>query len=323
MDRKALLIGMFIGMGCGLRLEEKGERSADASDSTSHVLDAASEDPSGDDDSEPDADGPDPDKLPDDEPDPDTDRPPAASDTGIEPGPRADCTLIEATNPAWEVCAASETECAGVFADGAGCTAYCAAASLVCTGRYGGEPGCMIELDYPMDCDASNGHASDWCICGIPEDTIPPNDDCTSDPADPPVPLELGYADATYDQRRNWVLDCRDYAYTALSDEHEECDRRYRPDGSRQGTATFVFEDVPRGMYEATMGGRHTENRNPDGALFLVDGIGVLIHQRDESGYVWDLHGRYCLEGNVQVVLDSTVNGGSDSVMGVRLTPVH
>ena len=34
-------------------------------------------------------------------------------------------------------------------------------------------------------------------------------------------PREQGYRDARYEQRNNWVLDCRDYAYSARGDEHE------------------------------------------------------------------------------------------------------
>ena len=64
------------------------------------------------------------------------------------------------------------------------------------------------------------------------------------------------------------------------------------------------------------------ENRNPAGALFLVNGEPRLIDQRVQAPErVWELHGTYCLSGEVEVTLDSTVNGGSDSVLGVRLEP--
>jgi hypothetical protein len=165
-------------------------------------------------------------------------------------------------------------------------------------------------------------------VCGTPDEdsteTAPDDEECVSDAADPPVIMEMDYREATYDSRHNWVLDCYSYAYTAASDEHSVCDETYEPDGSRTGTATFVFSDVPRGMYVAYMGGRHTENRNSAGALFVVDGTSVVIDQRSDSGdYLWDYHGQYCLEGTVVVVLDSSVNSGSDSVMGVRLEPVE
>ena len=242
-------------------------------------------------------------------------------DDGEQP---VDCSQISQANPAWEVCDTTDDTCAGVFTDGAGCAAYCAAAGLVCTARYGGEPGCQPEYDNPLSCNDNNGHQSDWCVCGRPDD--PGDDDdtdgCHSDPYDPPTTEEQGHYDAVYGQRHNWVLDCYPYAYTASSAEHQECDPQFQPDGSRTGTATFTFYGVPRGMYDTYMGGRHTENRNASGALFIVDGHAQIIDQQDDSGdYLWDYHGQYCLEGDVDVVLDSTVNGGSDSVMGVRLVP--
>ena len=176
-----------------------------------------------------------------------------------------------------------------------------------------------------IDCAASNGHRSDWCICGVGEieggDPSVGSTDCESDPAHPPVTAEIAYTEAIYTERHNWVLACRDYAYSAHGAEHRECDSSFDPDGARTGTATFVFEDVPRGLYDAYMGGRHTENRNPAGALFIVDGHSAIIDQRTGSAHIWDLHGRYCLGGRVEVVLDSTVNSGSDSVFGVRLQP--
>ncbi len=77
-----------------------------------------------------------------------------------------DCALIAAANPAWEVCEVGPTTCAGVFTDGAGCDAFCAPAGLVCTARFGGEPGCVKEADTPIPCQEDNGHQSDWCECG-------------------------------------------------------------------------------------------------------------------------------------------------------------
>ncbi len=233
-----------------------------------------------------------------------------------------DCSLISA-NPAWEVCETGHDYCNGVFTDGAGCTAYCAAAGLVCTARYGGEPGCQKEPHNPLTCGESNGHDSDWCDCNRPGGGDDDDDTgCETDPYNPPYYMEQDYTQAVYTERHNWVLDCYPYAYTASGAEHQECDNQFNPDGSRTGTATFTFSNVPRGWYEAYMGGRHTANRNPAGALFYVDGVGVIIDQVDETGpYVWDYHGRYCLEGTVEVVLDSTVNSGSDSVSGVRLDP--
>jgi hypothetical protein len=234
-----------------------------------------------------------------------------------------DCAQISAANAAWEVCETGPDFCNGVFTDGAGCTAYCAAAGLVCTARYGGEPGCQKEPHNVLICNESNGHDSDWCECGLPEGGDD-DDSCPGDPYDPPYEIEQDYTHAAYTERHNWVLDCYPYAYTASGDEHEACDNQYDPDGSRTGTATFSIGGVPQGMYDAYMGGRHTANRNPAGALFIVDGVSVVIDQVDPSGdYAWDHHGQYCLQGTVEVVLDSTVNSGSDSVSGVRLVPAN
>ena len=146
--------------------------------------------------------------------------------------------------------------------------------------------------------------------------------ECDTDASDPPYGMEQGYTSASYTERNNWVLDCYPYAYTAASSEHQACDSTYNPDGSRTGKATFTFNNVPPGRYEAFVQGRHTENRNSSGALFIVDGRSAVIDQQDESGdYVWSLHGSYCLEGSVEVTLDSSVNGGSDSVSAVKLVP--
>jgi len=236
------------------------------------------------------------------------------------------CDSIWQANAAWEVCSTGPETCAGVFTDGAGCQAYCAAAGLVCTARYGGEPGCQLEPSNVHDCNANNGHQSDWCECGpgTGSSSPPPagGSDCESDPANPPQLLEQSFSVATFSPRSNWVLGCYPYAYTAAGTEHEACDPGYIAGGSRQGTATFTFHNVPRGRYDAYMGGRHTLNRNAAGALFIVDGHPVTIDQRVHAPDMrWDFHGNWCLEGSVTVVLDSTVNSGSDSVSGVRLEP--
>lgn len=69
------------------------------------------------------------------------------------------------SNPAWEVCEETATRCAGVFTDGAGCVAYCGAAAMTCTARFGGEKGCQKEPANVLGCGDNNGHASDWCEC--------------------------------------------------------------------------------------------------------------------------------------------------------------
>lgn len=77
------------------------------------------------------------------------------------------CDGIRA-NAAWEVCEETATTCKGVFTDGAGCGAYCAAAGMICVARFGGEPGCQKESQNVLTCAEDNGHASDWCECEGP-----------------------------------------------------------------------------------------------------------------------------------------------------------
>jgi len=151
--------------------------------------------------------------------------------------------------------------------------------------------------------------------------------ECT--PAPPPpdpraVEREIAYRDAIYTNRSTWVIRCADYAFTAAGDEHLEtdCDGGYRPGGSRRGTATFRFAGVARAEYEVWIRSRHTENRNPAGALFIVDGVGRRISQRSDRNHTNDLWGTAVLEGDVDVVLDSSQESQSDSVISVRLVPI-
>jgi hypothetical protein len=206
-----------------------------------------------------------------------------------------------------------------VYTNGAGCIAYCAAAGLVCVARFGGEPNCQKEATV-IPCNENNTHMSDWCECGRGDI----NPDCEVDPGNPPAQAEQSYTSGAYNPRSSWVLQCRDYAYTAQFAEHEACDSEY-VSGSGRGTATFNF-NVNRGTYDVYIEGRHTTNRNPAGALVIVTSRGqsysVYINQRDDGGLVMDLHGRYCLEGLVEVVMDSSVSSQSDSVRRVRLVPV-
>ena len=240
-----------------------------------------------------------------------------------------DCSHI-AANPSWELCESTSRTCAGVFTDGAGCSAFCAASGLVCVNRFGGEPGCNQEVDQSIPCDAENGHLSDWCECGIGpngllpiEETLSPEIECETMPNQIPYFMEQNDRQAAFTQPHNWVLNCYPNAYTAGGSEHQECDENYMPDGSRTGLATYTFESVPSGLYEVYVGGRHTANRNGAGTLFIVDGHSKRISQRNEGGeYVWDYHGTYCLTGTMTVILDSTVNSGSDSTFGARLVPV-
>lgn len=154
-------------------------------------------------------------------------------------------------------------------------------------------------------------------------------DRCEPAPEPPPPraePRQVGYRDASYTMRHNWVHRCDGfgYAFTAYGDEHigTDCDDLYAPDGSRRGTATFSFPDLVPATYEVQIHSRHTENRNPMGALFVVDGEGIRIDQRDDADFTTDIWGTRPLGGNVDVVLDSSQESESDSVIWVRLQPV-
>ncbi|MBI5529729.1 MAG: cellulase family glycosylhydrolase [Deltaproteobacteria bacterium] len=78
----------------------------------------------------------------------------------------------------WEVCEATATTCEGLYTDGAGCTAFCAAAGMVCTGAFAGDPGC-VRLPDPLPCDS--GHTSDWCVCSKDAVDGGPGDDGRED----------------------------------------------------------------------------------------------------------------------------------------------
>lgn len=148
-------------------------------------------------------------------------------------------------------------------------------------------------------------------------------------PEPPPPPAEarqLGYEDAVYTERHNWVLRCdflEGYAFTAKGDQALlDCGGLYDPDGTTHGTATFLFEDVAPGDYVITIRARHSTNRNPAGALFVVNGEGRRVPQRDDKDFWTDTWGTKTLAGDVTVVLDSTKEVASDSVTWVRLEPI-
>lgn len=161
--------------------------------------------------------------------------------------------------------------------------------------------------------------------------------ECTEGPTPPPptaVTRSMQFTEASYSNRRTWVIPCapgtprhnplRNYAFTASGDEHDEtdCDGDYMPGGNRRGTATFRFNDVVPARYRITIRSRHTENRNPMRALFIVDGVERRIDQTTSSDYENDVWGERRLGGNVDVVLDSTREGESDCVTSVTLEPI-
>ncbi|MBI5526197.1 MAG: hypothetical protein HY897_07665 [Deltaproteobacteria bacterium] len=78
----------------------------------------------------------------------------------------ADCSGIQ-KHSEWELCESGPNRCAGVYLDGAGCAAYCAAAGMICTEAYGGDPGCAKRTLEPVSCNS--GHKSDWCECAYPD----------------------------------------------------------------------------------------------------------------------------------------------------------
>ncbi len=161
--------------------------------------------------------------------------------------------------------------------------------------------------------------------------------ECVSAPPPPPpdaVERRMHFSEATYGNRPTWVVPCppghpryngsRNYAFTARGTEHDptDCDGGFVPGGNRLGTATFRFEDVIAARYRVVIRSRHTENRNPAGALFIVDGVERRIDQTTSSDYEDDVWGERTLDGTVDVVLDSSREGNSDSVTEVRLEPI-
>lgn len=150
-------------------------------------------------------------------------------------------------------------------------------------------------------------------------------------PEPPPLPAmeqTIHYSDATYTEREKWVHRCQDgfdYAYTAGGDEHVplDCGGLYVATGTRSGTATFSFTGLVAASYEVAIRSRHTINRNPQGALFIVDGESDRVQQDDNLDFTTDIWGTKFLEGDIDVVLDSTMENESDSVIWVRLTPVE
>lgn len=149
---------------------------------------------------------------------------------------------------------------------------------------------------------------------------------CPEAPARPPMPVQIDHTDATYTRRENWVLRCDfipPYAYSAGSPHPgEDCEGLYMPDGSSKGTAVFTFEALPPAEYRIKIQSRHSANRNPKGALFIVDGEPRRVDQTVGSDVAIDEWGTKFLTGTIDVVLDSSLDGESDSVAWVRLEPV-
>ena len=158
-------------------------------------------------------------------------------------------------------------------------------------------------------------------------------------PSDPPpdptaVRRQMHFHEAVFTNRPTWVVPCppgdprwvaiRDYAFTASGAEHvsTDCDGLYRAGSGERGTATFTFEDVIPSTYGVVVRYRSSANRNPRGALFVVNGEEMRIDQVDPSGDFFEvLFGDRRLGGTVTVVLDSSREAESDSVTWIRLEP--
>lgn len=182
----------------------------------------------------------------------------------------------------------------------------------------------LVEGDNVVEFGPGPLERSFFRIGDVALDVLVVLPECPAGPDPLAVERTVDYHDASYTQRNNWVLRCDDYAYTAHGDDHlaEDCDGLYAPDGTSKGTATFLFDDVVPSTYEVRIRSRHTPNRNPAGALFIVDGLEKRIPQDDDLDYVTDVWGMAELGGDVEVVLDSTrEDDESDSVIWVRLVP--
>ena len=102
---------------------------------------------------------------------PDTQPDTSDPDTTSEP---IDCAAVTAAG--WTVCAESDTQCAALFEDGAGCTAVCASAGLPCLAVFENQDGaCAADHTRPpLTCDPPSGHQSDYCVCGTGDLPPPP-----------------------------------------------------------------------------------------------------------------------------------------------------
>lgn len=159
-------------------------------------------------------------------------------------------------------------------------------------------------------------------------------DACAPPPTSAPVERRLHFHEGTFTNRATWVVPCppghprfaaiRDYAFTASGAEHEptDCDGLYRAGSGERGTATYVFDAVTAATYGIYVSFRTSGNRNPRGALFVVNGEERRIDQVDASGAFREvLWGERALAGMVTVVLDSSREAESDSVTEIRLVP--
>jgi hypothetical protein len=171
-------------------------------------------------------------------------------------------------------------------------------------------------------------------ISAVRLDVVAHVDACAPPPDPTAVERRLHFHEGTFTNRATWVVPCppghprfaaiRDYAFTASGAEHEstDCDGLYRAGSGERGTATYVFPDVIASTYGVYVSFRTSANRNPRGALFILDGEEQRIDQVDASGdYQEVLFGDRALAGTVTVVLDSSREAESDSITEIRLVP--
>lgn len=187
-----------------------------------------------------------------------------------EPPPPGPCDGIRNT-AGFEVCAETPTTCAGVFSNGAGCVAYCAAAGMNCRARFGGEPGCMQEPNAPLDCAADNGHASDWCECEAPPAPPPPPPDAgpppTSPPPPPPDASPLPGGDARPVAAADAVVPGRLDASTT-----DDAARAVDPEGDAALAHTDAQVPPNRGILLGDAGGSDAETQKYDAPGCVVTG---------------------------------------------------
>lgn len=91
---------------------------------------------------------------------------------GCNGGACPDCSAIASAAGhvgQWLVCSAFDPvaqQCEGLFLDGAGCVAFCAAAGLKCKEKYGAGDTCQSKEALELTCGVDSGHQTDWCVCG-------------------------------------------------------------------------------------------------------------------------------------------------------------
>ena len=217
-----------------------------------------------------------------------------------EPPPPGPCDGIRNT-PGYEVCEEAPTRCAGVFSNGAGCNAFCAAAGMRCTARTGGEPGCRPEPANILGCDDDNGHASDWCVCeGMPPPPPPPQDAASPPPPPPPVdaavpdPERVDAAVLLPDPEEGLDASTADLGTAPLDAAVASPPRDAGTPGStpvppspgdaRVGPVEAPSDDASENTYSAACSARPGAHAPMGLALLLLSAVGVAGRKRRRTG---------------------------------------